>query len=115
MTIGAPARRRTSEAKLQDARVAAARRNTSWTEIEADLVPRDNGRVLVSASTDAAYTPARGALFETASAKLVADWTPYSFCVIDGELVVLERMPQTWSQIIERRARGEARRSRTAS
>jgi hypothetical protein len=77
--IGAPAKRRTSGQKLTDARIAAARRCTAWSEIEPDFVER--GPVLVSAATDFIYKMYRGALFETGSATLISDQMPLFFYV----------------------------------
>ena len=45
-------KRRAYADKVRPARLEAARRNPQWTEIEDDLVPRNRGRWLVSASTD---------------------------------------------------------------
>jgi hypothetical protein len=42
-------------------------------EIEADLIPRDGGRVLVSASTDHAYKPHTGVVWERGSSSAIAD------------------------------------------
>jgi hypothetical protein len=55
---------------VRQARVAAARRHQGWTEIDpADLVQR--GYWMVSASTDDAYTHARGVIFERGSATVI--------------------------------------------
>ena len=107
MTIGRPAKRRTSAQKLREARAAAARRNTSWTELdEHDLVARHP--FLVSATTDHIYKPYRGTLFETGSPKLISDHMPLYFYVSDdGGLNVLEREAGTWSTRYERQVRRE--------
>ncbi len=51
------------EAAVRPARLELARRNAKRTEIENDFVPRGPGW-LVSASTDAIYTPVRGVVFQ---------------------------------------------------
>lgn len=88
------------EKAIRAARVAAARR-LGWEELpETRLIPRGPRGWLVDAETDAVYVPYRGATFERGSARLVAIPTTLSYYVDDdGSPVVLERQPQTWSQI----------------
>ena len=89
---------------LLDARIAAARRQPRWVEIPYDLVAR--GPFLVSAATDEVFLPRRGVVFERGSARLVAGIAALVFAVTDeGELLFLDRQPDGWSQLIERRAR----------
>lgn len=107
MKIGLPSRRKTtSGAKLQEARLRAARANTHWTELEAvDLVARPGG-LLVAASDDAVYTQYRGAIWERGSATMISDQAAlFWFEQDDGELTFLERQPETWSQVIEKQER----------
>ena len=52
-------KRRTYDAAVRPARLKIARGNLKWTEIENDLFPRNQVHWLVSASTDAIYTPVR--------------------------------------------------------
>lgn len=112
--IGMPARPRTGEAKLKAARVKAARANVMWTEIEPDdLIERDGGRLFVSAGSDLIYSLEPGAIFEKGTARLVSDFAELCFVVRDNdELVVFQRRPGTWTQVIEAR---ERRRRRVAS
>ena len=101
---------RSSEAQPTDheirrARVDVARRHQAWTEIEDDLVPRGRG-LFVSAATDHVYTPTRGVVFATASVAIVAEYAPSYFTVsADGALAFYERLPQTWSEMVARKAR----------
>ena len=105
MKIGIPARRRTSADKLQEARLASARRTPAWTEIEDDLIARDGGRVFVSVGSDAVFKPHPGAVWERASSSAIADQAPFHWYEKnDGELVFLELLPRTWA----RSSRGES-------
>ena len=105
-------KRRALAAVLRPRRLEVARRNSVWTEIENDLVPRNRGLWLVSASTDAIYTPTRGVVFQSHSISVIADRTPLSFYVDpDGDLVFLEQLPGTWTQHLERQAAKERRRA----
>jgi hypothetical protein len=93
-------------------RLKAARRNSRWTEIENDLVPRLGGRWLVSASTDAVYTPVRGAVFLSYLADVVADQAPLHYFVDgDDELHFFERLPETWTQHLEKKAARDLRKA----
>ena len=97
-------KRRAITEELRPKRLEVARRNAKWTEIEDDLVSR--GRYLVSAETDAIYKPARGVVFAPYTVDVVADQTGLTFYVDrDGDLVFLERVPGTWSEIVAKRAR----------
>ena len=100
-------KRRAVTAALRPKRLEVARRNAKWTEIENDLVPRARGW-LVSAETDAIYTPVRGVVFQPYSTTVIADQAELSFYVDDhGDVQFLERQPGTWSAIVERRAKRE--------
>ena len=89
-----------------------ARRCQAWTEVEDDFVPRGRG-LFVSAGTDHVYTPVRGVVFETASVAIIATHAPYYFTVAaDAGLAFYERLPQTWTEICERKARRDAARGR---
>jgi hypothetical protein len=107
--VGKP--RDTPEQQLQQARVAAARRNSRWTELEAvDLVRR--GRLLVAASTDALYKPYRGTVFTTGSAAAIPDMAPLAYTVDeDGQLWFYERLHGTWSERVARQDERERRRN----
>ena len=93
--------------KVRPARLEVARRQPKWTEIENDRVPRGRGW-LVSASTDAIYTPTRGVVFAPHSVNVIADRTALSFYVDDqGDLHFLEQLPGTWTEHLEKRAARE--------
>jgi hypothetical protein len=105
-----PAKRRSSERKLNVRRLAVARRIQNWEELDpVDLVPRPQG-VLVSAETDYAYMRHRGVVWETGSvAPIATPATLYFYEDDDGAPVFLERMPETWSEQVERQAYRDAR------
>lgn len=100
-------KRRAYDAVVRPARLEVARRNFKWTEIENDLVPRNRGRFLVSAETDAIYTPVRGVVFAPYSVSVIADQTELYYFVDDGELHFLERLPGTWTEHLEKHAARE--------
>lgn len=90
-------------------RIGAARCCHAWTELDADdLVPRERD-YLVSAESDVAYRRYMGDAFSPAGA-VVSDQTPLAFYVTDGDVVVLERLPQKWSEIVYERERARAGR-----
>jgi hypothetical protein len=65
-------RRAVTEA-LRPKRLEVARRMPKWTELqEVDLAPCGRGW-LVSAETDAIYTPVRGVVFASYSVNVIAD------------------------------------------
>jgi hypothetical protein len=70
--IGAPAKRRSGETKLREARLRVARANQHWTEIPDDLVPRANG-LLVSVSSDQVFKPHDGVVWERNSSAMIAE------------------------------------------
>ena len=100
-----------TEKEIRRARVARARQHQRWTEIPAGrLVPRQRFW-LVDADTDECFVPARGDIFQTGTANILADQARLHFVVgDDGELVFYEKQPGTWSEIYARRARREAAR-----
>ena len=102
-------KRRTYDAAVRPARLKIARGNLKWTEIENDLVPRNQGHWLVSASTDAIYTPVRGVVFQPDSVNLIAEYAPLHYFVDDDddELHFFERLPGTWTEHLEKRAARE--------
>ena len=106
-------KRRALVEQVRPARLEVARRNPKWTELEeVDLVPRGRGW-LVSADTDAIYTPTRGVVFQPHSVNVIADQIELAFYVDrEGDIVFLERLPFTWTEHLERRA---ARELRTAA
>jgi hypothetical protein len=105
------AEERPTEDAIRTARLKFARRCNAWVEIENDLVAR--GRWLVSASTDFVYAPVLGIVFHNGSAAIVSDQARYFFTVApDGTLAFYERLPETWTEIYERKARRDAARGR---
>ena len=97
--------------EIRQARLVAARRNSKWTEIEDDLVPRARG-LFVSAATDRVYTLVRGIVYAPGSASVVADRAPLYYTVSeDGELAFYERRTETWTEQLERKAERERRRA----
>ena len=98
------------DAEVRKARLEYARRH--WVELEdLDLVPRGRG-LLVSATTDEVFRARGGIVFEPNSASPITERAGVWFYVraSDGELVILEQELRTWSEIIARKARSEARR-----
>ena len=94
------------ERRLRSARVRAARAHPGWVEIEDDLVERDAGQALVSVSSDRVYRLEVGDVWETSSARLVADYPELCFVVRDrDELVLLREEPDSWTDVLLRRAR----------
>jgi len=108
------AMRAAHEEEVRQARLAAARRNSRWTELNpVDLVPRNRGW-LVAASDDAIYSPIRGAVFQPHSASAIADMTKlFYFVDADGEVVFLEQVtrPATYTEHLEQAAERAHRRS----
>ena len=103
-------KRRALDEQVRPARLEVARRNPKWIEIENDLVPRARGW-LVSAKTDAIYTPVRGVVFAAHSVNVIADQAELAYYVDrDGELHFLERIPGTWTN-----TSSEKRRSSVAA
>ena len=101
-------KRKAYDEAVRPARLEAARRMPKWTEIESDLVPRNRGRWLVSASSDHIYQPVSGVVFASYSVTVIADRTALWFYVDDeGELHFFERLPFTWTQHLEKRAARE--------
>lgn len=99
-------KRRALDERLRPARLEVARRMPRWMEVEDDFVPRGRGW-LVSASTDAIYTPTRGVVFQPHSITVIADQIELSFTVVDGVLTFYERLPFTWTEHLEKRAARE--------
>jgi Zn-finger nucleic acid-binding protein len=105
-------KRKAYDAAVRPARLRIARGNQRWTEIENDLVPRNRGRWLVSASTDAIYTPVRGVVFQPDSVNVIAELAPlYYYVDADDELHFFERLPGTWTEHLERLAARELRKA----
>ena len=106
-------RRQANAEQMRPARLEVARRNSKWTEIENDLVPRNRGRWLVSASTDAVYAPMNGVVFQPHSSTVVADQAELHYYVDDaGDLHFLEKQPYTWSEHVGSRERRRTQRAR---
>lgn len=110
--IGAPVDARDVEAeRLREARLRVARANRLWREVEDDFVRRGPGW-LVSAETDEIFTRYRGPVFPRASASVIPDHMPlYWFLDRDGSFVFLEGTGKTWSTVVAKQARRDARRS----
>jgi hypothetical protein len=106
-------KRRAHEEELRPARLEVARRNSRWTEIEADFVARGrNGYWLVSVSSDHVYTRACGEVFQSGSVAAVSDFAPLFFTVdADGDLTFYEREPWTWTEHLEQQAKREQLRN----
>ncbi len=92
------------------ARIAAARAHHGWIELDSeDLVARPPG-YFVAVSTDDYFTQARGTVFESGSANVIATESQLHFAVDGGNITFLERQPGCWSDVVERRAtRGQPR------
>jgi hypothetical protein len=89
--------------------IEAARSCPAWTELDPDdLVQRERG-YLVSAETDEAFQPYMGDAFSPGGV-LVADMTPLAFVVADSDVLVLERQPQKWSELLYHHERARASR-----
>lgn len=96
------------EEEVRQARIKVARSTTErWTEIADDLV--EQGKLLVSASSDLVYVRARGLVFTPGSVSIVDEVRPLSFVVrSDGEIEFFEKYgKETWSA---REARHAARK-----
>jgi hypothetical protein len=92
---------------LAATRIEAARACRAWTELDpADLFEREHAYV-VHGETDEAFLPYRGDAFSP-SGLVVSDQTPVAFVVVDGDLLVLERQPQSWSDLLYQRERVRA-------
>jgi hypothetical protein len=90
--------------ELAERRIAAARACRGWQELDADdLVQRDRG-FLVHADSDEAFRVYRGDAFSPSGA-VVADMTPLAFYVDADGVHVLERCPDTWSELTYQRER----------
>ena len=104
-------KRRAYDAEVRPARLKFARRNSRWTEVENDFVPRGRGD-LVSAATDHVYTPMRGVVFQPDSVNVIAELAPLYFTVdANDELRFYERQPWTWTAFLEKRAARELTRA----
>jgi len=102
------------QARLREARIAHARQNPRWHELdEVRLIARAPG-LLIDAEDDAAYKAWAGVLYargEVASA--YGEFSEVYFYVDrDGVLQFLERIPGTWTQHVEQRERSKARKAR---
>jgi hypothetical protein len=104
-----PAKRRSSERKLNARRLAVARRIPEWEELDpVDLIPRPRG-ILVAAETDHAYMRHRGVVWETGSIAPIATHAGlYFYEDDDGQVVFVEKMPETWSEQVRRQAYRDA-------
>ena len=103
MRIGAPAKPRSRETKLNQARLRAARANQHWTEVDDDLVARD--QLLVSASSDRVYKPHPGVVFEPGSSAMIADQAPLHWYADEASPAFLELLPETWTERYDRQLR----------
>lgn len=90
-------------------RVEQARRCRAWIELDpAELVRRDGG-YLVHADTDEAFQVYRGDAFSPAG-EVVADMTPLRFYVDGDHVIVLEKQPNSWSELTYQRERAAGAR-----
>jgi hypothetical protein len=91
--------------RIRRGRIETARKAQNFEEIDrADLVPRGPGW-LVSAESDQIYTPHKGTVFANGSAALLADRVALWFYLDDdGDIRFLERLGETWSNIVARQA-----------
>ncbi len=94
--------------KLAPRRIAAARACRAWRELDpADLVTREHG-YFVDPENDVAYRRYAGDALSP-SAEVVADMTALAFFVQDGDVMILEQCPSSWTEITYQRARAGAR------
>ena len=84
-------------------RIAAARACKAWTEIDADWLVQRGRDYLVDPETDAVYRPYPGDAFSP-SAAVLSDMVELFYVVRDGDVRILQRQPETWSEITARRA-----------
>jgi hypothetical protein len=91
---------------LAEQRIEAARRCHAWVELDDELVERGHG-YFVDAASDAVYLRYRGDAF-TRAGQVLSDQAPLYFTVKD-DVLVLEKQPESWSQLIYRRERARAR------
>lgn len=103
---GATAHEDAKSTRLREGRVQAARANRHWIELEESALVR-RGPYLVGADSDAVFTFCRGAIFLTGSPRIEFDENVEHWFYVDvvGEVRVLERHRETWSAIVERRAK----------
>jgi hypothetical protein len=89
-----------AEDEIRRNRSHSARKTNAWTELEAaDLVPRGNGRFLVSATDDSVYTEYRGHVWNASGGVEHSEANPlYWFVDEAGDVQLLERQPETWSE-----------------
>jgi hypothetical protein len=94
--------------ELRAARVDAARRCQSWTEIDGPLVPRGPAwlRWFVHAESDRIYTPYVGTAFESGTATIVSDRAKIVFTVEGDKVTAYEAVtnPGTWTEHVRRKA-----------
>ncbi len=94
--------------QLAPRRIAAARSCRAWRELDpAELVTRESG-YFVDPESDVAYRKYAGDALSP-SAEVVADMSPLAFFVQDGDVVILEQCPETWTELTYQRARTGAR------
>jgi hypothetical protein len=98
----------TTAESLAARRIEAARHCRAWTELNPDVLVQRERRYYVNAETDETFEVYRGDAFSPAGDG-VADMTPLAFIVRDGDVIVLERLPHTWSEIVYQRARAGTR------
>jgi hypothetical protein len=103
-------------ADVRVGRIAAARAQPTWTELDPEgLVLRPPG-YFVQVETDDFFSAARGTIFESSSANPIATEARLFFFVDSaGEITFLEKQPGCWSDVVARRAGAVARRERLAA
>jgi hypothetical protein len=111
-SIGRQEREPSPDDELRRVKVENARKNTRWVELEeVDLVRR--GPYFVSATTDALFVLYRGASFGRSGRIEFAETVELYYFVRDGDVTLVERVtsPASWSEVVERRAKRQARAS----
>jgi len=100
--LGPRTQPKVDEDVLRDARLAAARGNRRWREIQVPVARGPGFRVDVE--SDEIFTVRRGEVFVTASANFAGTQDAnLAFYVRNGWPVVLEPYGKTWSDVVARR------------
>jgi hypothetical protein len=98
--------------QLREARIGHARGNPRWHELEEVALVRRPPGYLVDADSDAVYKAWRGTIYARGEVRSsFASETELWWFVAQhsGEIVFLERLPGTWSDVVAKRAKRQAR------
>ncbi len=106
--LGDPEPQPPTPTQLAQLRIAAARACRAWEEIDVDRLVRRERGYLVDAESDEVFRAYPGDAFSP-GAMVVADQEPLTFYVASGDVFVLEKQPEMWSEILYRRERAGAR------